>query len=58
MTPFFASKTEVAVSEERPQHFGLYRVFKFREAPKVFVLPGSLRETCILDAVQYRASLA
>ncbi len=58
MTPFFASRTEVAVSAERPQQFKLYRVFKFREEPKVFVLPGSLRESCVLDAVQYRASLA
>jgi hypothetical protein len=57
MTPFFASKREVAVSEERPERFSVYRVFKFRETPKLFVLSGSLRESCILDAVQYRASL-
>lgn len=58
MTPFFASNREVVVSEERPQNFKLYRVFKFREAPKVFVLSGALRETCVLDPVQYRVSLA
>jgi hypothetical protein len=57
MTPFFASKREVSVSEERSQQFSLYRVFKFRESPKVFVLNGSLRESCILDPVQFRASL-
>ena len=57
MTPFFASKREVAVSDERAQNFCLYRVFKFREAPKIFILPGSLRESCELDAVQFRASL-
>jgi len=57
MTPFFASKREVAVSDERAQNFSLYRVFKFREAPKIFILPGSLRESCELDAVQFRASL-
>ena len=58
MTPFFASNREVAVSEERAQSFRLYRVFKFREAPKLFILSGALRDTCVLDAVQYRVSLA
>lgn len=57
MTPFFASRREVDVSAERAAQFRLYRVFKFREAPKVFVLPGSLRESFILDPVQYRASV-
>jgi len=58
MTPFFASKREVAVSEERAEHFRLYRLLKFRAEPKVFVLPGSLRQTCALEPVQYRATLA
>ena len=58
MTPFFASRREVATSEERAQHFSLFRVFKFREVPRIFVLPGSLRESCILDPVQFRASLS
>jgi len=57
-TPFFASKREVAVSDERAQNFSLYRVFKFREAPKIFILPGSLRESCELDPVQFRASMS
>jgi hypothetical protein len=57
MTPFFASAREVAVSEERQECFSLYRVFRFRESPKVFALNGSLRLSCVLDAVEYRASL-
>lgn len=57
MTPFFASRREVAVSEEHAEHFSVYRVFRFRDSPRVFVLTGSLRESCILDPVQYRASL-
>ena len=57
MTPFFASKREVSVSEEKQAHFHLYRVFKFRERPKIFVLNGSLRQSCILDPVQYRATV-
>ena len=57
MTPFFASKREVVVSEERAANFSLYRVFKFRELPRVFVLEGSLRQSCVLDPVQFRAQL-
>lgn len=56
MTPFFASAKEVAVSEALPT-FHLYRVFKFREAPRIFTLSGSLRQSCILDPTQFRASL-
>ena len=56
MTPFFASAKEVAVSEALPT-FQLYRIFKFREAPRIFALAGSLRQSCVLEPVQYRASL-
>ncbi len=56
MTPFFASAKEVRVSESLPS-FHLYRVFKFREEPKIFTLSGSLKESCILDPVQFRASI-
>jgi hypothetical protein len=57
MTPFFASSLEVRVSEEHADSFRLFRIHKFRETPKLFVLEGSLRESCVLDATQYRASL-
>lgn len=56
-TPFFASQGEVAVSDELADRYQLYRVFKFRESPKVFMLGGSLRQSCALDPIQYRASL-
>jgi hypothetical protein len=57
LTPFFASAREVSVSESRHESFHLYRVFKYRDSPHIFALQGSLRQTCVLDAVQYRASL-
>lgn len=56
MTPFFASANEVTVSETLGT-FQLYRVFKFREAPRIFTLAGPLRQSVILDPVQFRASL-
>lgn len=57
LIPFFVSRREVMISEERSEHFRLYRLFKFRKTPKLFVLPGSLRLRCQLDPVQYQASV-
>lgn len=56
-TPFFASRHEVNVSDERAEHYRLYRVFKFRTRAQLFVLTGSLRRACVLDPVQYRATI-
>jgi hypothetical protein len=56
-TPFFASQREVVVSDQRSEAFRLYRVFRFRSDPKVFVLPGSLQESCDLEPTQFRASI-
>jgi hypothetical protein len=56
MTPFFATDKEVAVSESLAG-FHLYRVFKFREAPRIFRLAGSLRQSCSLTPTQFRVSL-
>jgi hypothetical protein len=55
MTPFFASKNEVEVSETRENEYQLYRLFHFERQPKLFILPGSLRNTCSLDPMQYSA---
>jgi hypothetical protein len=57
MTPFYASRREVTVSMENASAYRLYRVFKFREFPRVFVLAGALGQSCILEPVQYQASL-
>ena len=54
-TPFFASKNEVEVSETRENEYQIYRLFNFARQPKLFVLPGSIRNTCSLDPMQYSA---
>lgn len=56
MTPFFVSRREVSTSTEQASRFSVCRIFKFRESPKAFFLPGSLGLSCVLDAVQYRAT--
>ncbi|MBI3868662.1 MAG: DUF3883 domain-containing protein [Verrucomicrobia bacterium] len=55
LTPFFASKNEVEVSDTREAEYQLYRLFRFAQQPKLFVLPGSLRKTCSLDPIQFSA---
>lgn len=56
MTPFFASRNEVKISEAHHDEYQLYRLFSFREQPKLFTLIGSLRETCELEAVSFSAT--
>lgn len=55
LTPFFASKNEVDVSEAREVEYQLYRLFNFVQQPRLFVLPGSLRNSCSLDPIQFAA---
>ncbi len=54
-TPFFASRNEVRVSEFHYAEYQLYRLFNFRSAPRLFVLSGSLRQTCKLEPIQFSA---
>ncbi len=55
MTPFFASCNEVEVSDERSTEYHVYRLFDFSKSPRLFQLNGSMRSTCSLEAVQFRA---
>lgn len=54
-TPFFLSKGEVEFSAESQDQYWLYRVFNFRDSPKMFHLYGSVANTCRLDPASYRA---
>ncbi|WP_200223980.1 DUF3883 domain-containing protein [Rhodoferax fermentans] len=55
-TPFFVSRRELALSQDAKDQFHLYRLFEFRQAPRLFDLPGALDQHCVLDPVSYRAS--
>lgn len=55
LTPFFASKNEVDISDERSAEYHVYRLFDFSKSPRLFTLGGSMRSTCNLEAVQFRA---
>jgi hypothetical protein len=57
-SPFFATRNEVEVSDAERARYHLYRVFAFDRKPQLFTLPGSLRTTCLLEPMQYRAEVA
>ena len=55
-TPFFVTKGELALSHEAKDQFRLYRLFEFRQSPRLFELSGALSQHCDLDPITYRAS--
>jgi hypothetical protein len=57
-TPFFVSRNELARSQHDAEIYHLYRVFDFRQKPRVFSIDGRIDQWCRLDAVTYRASLS
>ncbi|MFO7606878.1 MAG: DUF3883 domain-containing protein [Desulfurivibrionaceae bacterium] len=53
--PFFISENEVAFSKVHSDQYALYRVFNFRQAPKLFMLPGDISRSVQLVANSYKA---
>ena len=56
-TPFFVSGNELKVSQEHHESYQLYRVFNFREYPKLFMLHGNMSYTCRLEPCSYVAKM-
>jgi hypothetical protein len=55
-TPFFVTRNEVTTSERRASHYQLYRLYAFRNAPRLYTLPGAIDSTCRLSAATFLAS--
>lgn len=53
--PFYISENEVAFSKEYSAQYSLYRVFNFKRAPKLFMLPGAVNRNVQLVANTYKA---
>ncbi len=53
--PFIVSVNEVEFSNDFSDTFHLYRLFHFGSAERIFTLKGSLRDTCNLEPVKFRA---
>jgi hypothetical protein len=56
--PFVVTANEVACSETLGNGYHLYRLFRFSRTPGLYVLTGSLSETCRLAPTQFRARFA
>lgn len=58
LTPFYVSCNELARSEVDAAIYRLYRVFDFRERPKIFDLAGAIGATCDMEPVSFLARVA
>ncbi len=54
-TPFFVTRNEVDVSCERADQYYVYRLFNFRDDPKLFLVPGDITSSFALEATQFVA---
>ena len=54
-TPFFISRNELSLAHERPEHFRLYRLYEFSQAPRLFKLKPPLEAAVTLEAETWRA---
>lgn len=55
-TPFYVSAHEVAISQRHGDRFWIYRVFAFRDQPRLYMLHGALDGTVNLEPTEYRAT--
>jgi len=56
--PLFVTRNEVDVSEERADEYYIYRLFDFRDDPKLFFVPGEIAMSFDLEATQFVGRLA
>lgn len=54
-TPFFVTRNEVAVSRGAKERYHLYRLFRFREDPRLYSINGPLDRICHLAPVHFAA---
>lgn len=54
-TPFFVSRNEVSTSERRAPVYHVYRLYGFRQAPKLYTLQGAISQSCQLSAATFLA---
>lgn len=54
-TPFFVTRNELNTSEKRPALYHVYRLYGFRDLPRLYTLPGAISRTCRLSASTFLA---
>jgi Domain of unknown function (DUF3883) len=55
-TPFYVSRNELEVSQQRPEDWLIYRVHTFAQAPRIFTLTPPLERVLHLRPNSYQAS--
>lgn len=56
-TPFYLTRNERALSDERPDAFRLYRLYQFSKGPRLFELAPPLDAALTLEPLVFKASL-
>ncbi len=54
-TPFFVTPNELRFSRDNSSRYYLYRLFRFRESPRLFTLHGHVEERCIIEPSEFMA---
>lgn len=57
-TPIYFSSNELAVSRRFHENYHLYRPFRFRDEPRLFVVRGALDKVSRAEPVQYKGRFA
>jgi hypothetical protein len=55
-TPFFLTRNEIAIAEERSERWHLYRLHLFAHQPQIFIVRPPLESALRLEAETWRAS--
>ena len=55
-TPFFVSRNEVSASDYFADSFHLYRIFRLNKKAEMYVLKGTLTDSCTLHALDFIAT--
>jgi hypothetical protein len=53
--PFYVTAVELRCSEDPGPRFHLFRIFDFSRGPRLYILKGTLRESCALVPMVYQA---
>lgn len=54
-TPFFVTRNEVSTSERRASLYHVYRLYGFRQTPRLYTLAGAISQSCQLSAASFLA---
>lgn len=54
-TPFFVTPNELRFSRDNASRYFLYRLYRFRESPRLYALQGNVEDYCVLEPSEFIA---